>query len=1070
MSSIVNLTLKKSGYVNPSSPGTVFPTNTSTWYDINGPFMFFGFNAMSSSLKRKALISCRLRMQYLVQMTTSSSYYIYTWIYTNNEDFNPSTLTYNNKPTQYSPGGSISCTLNSGSADVWATGRGDNPRFASQAIKCGVQMSCSESLGDAFVKTILVGGGLPYLEVTYDEATTVRSQVENLTRSSSGSQNPALSASFTWSLGRNTNDGYCADENWTQASAKFYWRVSGASSWNTVNISGATTGVTIPAATFPPSSTIECYVQATDTEGTTSSTSTMSFSTAAVTLTLSNEPSGNSVDSRPARTLTWTLKSGSYDYPQSSATFYWRVSGASGWQTMSVSGNTKSLTIPAYRFPSDSTIEWYFSCTPSKGSTITTSQASFKTLAFTLTVTNSPTGSNQDTRLPKTFAWTLRNTQGDVTQSSSNLYWRVSGASNYTQITNATATKSITVPANTFPTGSTIQWYVDATAADGTVKTTSATTFSTVSPRIEATQYPSGSNVFSGEPITFKWHFTSAAGDYDQTSAVFYWRSSTSDPYTSVSISGNTQQVTIPANTFPTNSTIYWYLSGTASGGNTTTTSVTNFKTQTTQITPQNSPTSGYANPRNAITFSWYFAASGGSIPQQSATFYWRESGASSYTSVTASGNSVTIPANTFPIASTVQWYISGTDIGGTSSTSTVYSFSTTASAAIARAKSPINSGVDGSVPITFVWTLSSTDGFPASRVILEWKLPLEDDQHWHTIVDANEAITQYTVAADTFSSGEINWRVRAYNVDAVEGPESTASFICMVAPIVTALAASPVPFSVITWQANDQEAFQLEVDGKIYGTYFGQEKEFVMPDYFRDGIHEVKVRVLGKVELWSEWAETTVSIQNVPGANVELEGLAGVDVELEWETSNAEADFLIYRDGILIGHTENKRFVDRLSLGRHDYAVVNRLSSGNYSISETISRKTCVEYLHIETPDGSEAVSVRFRLKGMANPEHQFSRDANLNKLDGHEYPSLTLSNFRSHSVRLSAVFLYTEGNKWEKFQRLLGKAVIVKINDGTCCAAIIDSWNRTVDKTYYTAYEFTIRQIDWEDYDDTQ
>lgn len=963
----INLSLTTSGYVDRSRPYTVITTNTSTEYEIteNSKLMYFGMEKMPNALKHNVLVS--------VSMTIACKGHARLYFEASKGEFNPTTLTYNNRPetyVEYSPSvGPDSDTIVNTTADAYTNATYISRLFAHNTVSV---RSNSSSVLIPTIKTVLTNGSTrPYFTITYDDTAKVTSKIVYKSGPASGEFNPSSAATFQWAYEKNSSAS-CADETWTQASAKLYWKKSTASSWNQISISGTTLSVTVPANTFPTGATIQWYLQGTDTDGTTTTTTTYSFTTPSSQITPDSYPSGSNIDNRLIRQFIWHFQSSVGNYQQGSATFHWRKQGTTTWNNINASGTTQSVSVPAYTFPAATTIEWYLS----------------------------------------------------------------------------------------------------GTDFGGTSSTSQTKTFSTVTPKITATQYPSGSNVFSGANITFQWRISSNAGDHDQSSAIFYWRASTSDPYTAVSVSGNTQQVTIPANTFPTNSTIYWYLAGTERSGYESTTSVANFKTQTTKITPQNSPTSGYANPRNAITFSWYFAADSGSIPQQSATFYWRESGGSSYTSVAASGSttSVTIPANTFPIASVIEWYISGTDIGGTSSTSTVYSFSTTASTAIARVKSPINSGVDGSAPITFVWTLSSADGFPASRVILEWKLPLEDDQHWHTIVDSNEAITQYTVAADTFSSGEINWRVRAYNVDAVEGPESTASFICMVAPIVTALAASPVPFSVITWQANDQEAFQLEVDGKLYGTYFGQEKEFVMPDYFRDGIHEVNVRVLGKVELWSEWVTTTVSIQNTPGADVELEAYADVDVELKWETSNTEADFLIYRDGALIGHTANLRFIDRLSLGRHDYTVVNRLSDGNYSISETISRRTCVEYMHLESTDGTEAANVRRGLKGKADPEHQASRDVVLNKLDGHEYPALIISNFMNHSIGLSAVFFYTEEKEHEKFQRLLGKAVIVKINDGTCCAAIIDSWNRTPRKTYYTAYEFTIRQIDWEDYDDTQ
>ena len=119
--------------------------------------------------------------------------------------------------------------------------------------------------------------------------------------------------------------------------------------------------------------------------------------------------------------------------------------------------------------------------------------------------------------------------------------------------------------------------------------------------------------------------------------------------------------ITVPKNTFPGNgSTIYWYLEGTDTGGYTSQTSVTSFKTVTSQITAQDSPTSGYRDPRYAITFSWYFATPKSTYDQASAALHWRVSGASSWNDVAASGStqSVTIAANTFPLASTIEWYL----------------------------------------------------------------------------------------------------------------------------------------------------------------------------------------------------------------------------------------------------------------------------------------------------------------------------------------------------------------------------------------------------------------------------
>ena len=79
------------------------------------------------------------------------------------------------------------------------------------------------------------------------------------------------------------------------------------------------------------------------------------------------------------------------------------------------------------------------------------------------------------------------------------------------------------------------------------------------------------------------------------------------------------------------------------------------------QITPLNNK-SGYLNPKTAQTFTWDFLSAdanyvcAGDFAQASATFFWKEHSAESYTSVSASGGtqSVTIPANTFPLLSNI--------------------------------------------------------------------------------------------------------------------------------------------------------------------------------------------------------------------------------------------------------------------------------------------------------------------------------------------------------------------------------------------------------------------------------
>ena len=56
-------------------------------------------------------------------------------------------------------------------------------------------------------------------------------------------------------------------------------------------------------------------------------------------------------------------------------------------------------------------------------------------------------------------------------------------------------------------------------------------------------------------------------------------------------------------------------------------------------------------------------------------------------------------------------------------------------------------------------------------------------------------------------------------------------------------------------------------------------------------------------------------------------------------------------------------------------------------------------------------------------------------------------------------------------QFRNLIGKPVILKLRDGTVFVGILEQWRRTVRKRLWTAYSFSVRRIEWEDYvDDTQ
>jgi len=494
------------------------------------------------------------------------------------------------------------------------------------------------------------------------------------------------------------------------------------------------------------------------------------------------------------------------------------------------------------------------------------------------------------------------------------------------------------------------------------------------------------------------------------------------------------------------------------------------------KIVYKSGPTSGYANPREPIAFAWGFEKTGdyycaADFTQTSAVFYWKESGAENYTAVNIQGEQkgVTIPANTFPTGTTIEWYVQGTEAGGATSQTEVYSFSTSAGTVTATPIEPVSSIESNNEEIVFKWSYSSPDGFPASRYALKWREMGATE--WNTIVDSQDVTNSYTVPANTFPAGEIQWGVLPYNIDGTAGSGSVASFISFGAPEAPPVTTDAVPFLTVGWQSDDQQAYEISIGENVYGPYFGTEKSFKLAEPLADGTYTVKVRVMGEYGLWSPEGSTSVNITNVPGETITLGSMEALDNCIMWTTEEETADFLIYRDGKWIGHTESGSFRDRYVTGTHVYQVLNRLPDGNYSASGELTLTAETDCVYIALLSGSDWLKLEIPRKGQKDPEFTKSAESFYGHLAGDVYPSAIVSGYREDSMSFGATFLQEHEADRQRFEAMLGKSVIMKLRDGSVIFGILDNLKKEHKKLSWTAYSFTLRRIEWEDFvDDTQ
>lgn len=485
----------------------------------------------------------------------------------------------------------------------------------------------------------------------------------------------------------------------------------------------------------------------------------------------------------------------------------------------------------------------------------------------------------------------------------------------------------------------------------------------------------------------------------------------------------------------------------------------------------------GYINPHIDQTFSWTYEdwdlVTGyhtfGPIEQASAVFKWRESGAQTWNTIpiNSSVQSVTVPAETLTVAQVMEWTVEGTDSEGHTSTALLPDFFYTIDGQMnSYIEHPAGVVVNNTEPLTFRWRAANSTGATPTGADLEYRT---SGGAWTSLATISGADSTYTVPAGTFTAGAIYWRVRSYNADGVAGNWSPeGAFVYYAAPEVQGVSATPVPFSTISWQADDQQTYEIFTDGKSVGVFFGDAKTHELRDALFIGPHTVGVRVQNSFSLWSEIATYSFTVSNTPGDAVTLTARFGIDAQLEWTTDSEEPVFRVYRDGICIGITDNLYFTDRYALGEHEYMVRNVLPGGYYTESSRVTgiMKSCTTIIASLDP-----VSAWMELRLTANdPDEQifgYQRTASLRHFTGATFPVLELSKFEDVSASYNVAFHKIEDA--QAFNALFGRPVIIKSRGGkVMIGALIQLQERVGD--FFISYSFTIQRIEWEDFVDDQ
>lgn len=449
-------------------------------------------------------------------------------------------------------------------------------------------------------------------------------------------------------------------------------------------------------------------------------------------------------------------------------------------------------------------------------------------------------------------------------------------------------------------------------------------------------------------------------------------------------------------------------------------------------------------------------------IKQTSAVFEWRVKNASTSKTISVSGAtaSCTVPANTFP-SGTLEWRVKVTANSGTTTTSTWQEITTTDVTPTAKPVSPSGIVIDATIANRFSWKHIISTGTPQSKADLQWSA---DGTTWNTLATVTGENQYYDVPANKFTSGTKYWRVRTYNTDGTpSGWSDKAEFIAINAPSAPSIVIqSTGPRPRITWQTSEQEAYQLTLSsGYASGTVYGTEKAWRSPVYLADGRYTVRVRVQNKYGMWSEWSAAALPVSHTEGEAITLSAGASHEAALTWQTAGSYDFYLIERDGVAIGRTVQKQYIDHTSIGSVTYRVRGCYAdSDNYGLSNAVTAEILPDTAMI--CDLESGTWQRLPLSETILRTNRISRTAAISTvhLSGLAYPVAERTEFRDMAMQISCAFTAKNRAAALALEALVGRLVCAKTTQGDMATGYLTALEKNAD-AIMSRYSFEIQNI---------
>lgn len=338
---------------------------------------------------------------------------------------------------------------------------------------------------------------------------------------------------------------------------------------------------------------------------------------------------------------------------------------------------------------------------------------------------------------------------------------------------------------------------------------------------------------------------------------------------------------------------------------------------------------------------------------------------------------------------------------------------------------SPVSTIVNGDQPVTFTWNYSQPNSMPQSHFQIQQYV----GSAWQNIVGKTAGTqTEYTAPANTFAAGQGQWRVMVWCQNGTIASEwSDPAYIIVQiqpkAPTITSAGTTPSP--TFTWQAAQQQGYEIKLGSYTTGTVYGTEKSWTYPGVLPDGNITFSIRTQNQQGVWSPWSSTETYISNTPSGTLPLSVQARDNaVTLTW--AGNFSSYRVYRDGACIAQVTGLQFTDYLSAGKCTYQVYGMLQGGNYTPSASITEIVRPKCAVISDVENISWIPLRLRSGSRPSRSDQIAPQVSLVHYQGRSLPVPYMPGFMDVSHTFN--FTLDRPETYQALQALAGKVVILK------------------------------------------